>query len=64
MCLCVYVCLSAHAILAVRTIKTIMEDAIVLTVRFVAILKWNFSYNCLILKLEHFFTSLGRGGHF
>ena len=38
-----YVCLSAHAILAVRAIKSITKDAIVLSVSFAAILKWRFS---------------------
>ena len=42
-CVCMYVCLSAHAILAVRTIRSITKDAIVLNVRFAAILKWRFS---------------------
>ena len=41
-CVCLYVCLSAHAILAVRAIKSITKDAIVLSVRFAAILKWRF----------------------
>ena len=55
-----YVCLSEHAILAVRAIRSIKKDAIVLSVRFVAILKWRFSLNCLIRKLEHFsLTSAG-----
>ena len=36
---CMYVCLSAHAILAVRAIRSITKDAIVLRVRFAAILK-------------------------
>ena len=36
---CMCVCLSAHAILAVRAIKSIMKDTIVLSVRFAAILK-------------------------
>ena len=40
---CLSVCLSGHAILAVRAIKSIMKDTIVLSVRFVAILKWRFS---------------------
>ena len=53
--LCVCVCLSAHAILAVRAIKRITKDTIVLNVRFAAILKWCFSLNCLIQKLEHFY---------
>ena len=37
------VCLSAHAILAVRATKSITKDTIVLSVRFAAILKWRFS---------------------
>ena len=40
---CVFVCLSAHAILAVRAIKSITKDTIVLSVRFAVILKWRFS---------------------
>ena len=57
---CVSVCLSAHAILAVRVIKSIMKDTIVLSVRFAAILKRCFSLNCLIRKLERFpLTSAG-----
>ena len=46
--------------MAVRAIKSIMNDTIVLSVRFTAILKWYFSLNCLIRKLEHFLlTSAG-----
>ena len=40
---CLYVCLSEHAILAVRAIRSITKDAIVLSVRFAAILKRRFS---------------------
>ena len=40
MYVCICVCLSAHAILVVRAIRSIMKDAVVLSVRFVAILKW------------------------
>ena len=40
---CLSLCLSAHAILAVRTTKSITKDTIVLSVRFEAILKWRFS---------------------
>ena len=40
---CHSVCLSRHAILAVRAIKSIMKDTIVLSARFEAILKWRFS---------------------
>ena len=43
MYVCMYVCLSEHAILAVRAIKSITKDAIVLSVRFAAILKRCFS---------------------
>ena len=54
------VCLSEHAILAVRAIRSITKDAIMLSVRFAAILKRRFSYNCLIGKLERFLlTSAG-----
>ena len=47
-CVCLYVCLSAYAILAyailaVRVIKSITKDTIVLSVRFAAKLKWRFS---------------------
>ena len=42
-CVCTSVCLSAHAILAVRATKSITKDTIVLSVRFAAILKWRFS---------------------
>ena len=52
--LCVSVCLSAHAILAVRAINSIMKDSILLSVRFAAISKWRFSLNCLIRKLDVF----------
>ena len=41
-CVCLYVYLSAHAVLAVRAIRTITKDAIVLSIRFAAILKWRF----------------------
>ena len=45
LCVCVSVCLyvRTHAILAVRAIRSITKDAIVLSVRFVAILKRRFS---------------------
>ena len=38
----VCVCMSEHAILAVRAIRNITKDAIVLSVRFAAMLKWRF----------------------
>ena len=60
-CVCVSVCLSGHAILAVCVIKSIMKDTVVLSVRFAEILKRRFSLNCLIRKLEHFLlTSAGE----
>ena len=40
-CVCI-ICLSAHAIPAVRAIISITKDAIVLSVRFAAILRWRF----------------------
>ena len=43
MYVCMYVCLSEHAILAVHAIRSITKDAIVLSVRFAAILKRRFS---------------------
>ena len=42
-CVCLYVCLSEHAILAVRAVRSVTKDAIVLSVRFAAILKRRFS---------------------
>ena len=56
----VCVCLSADAILAVHAIKSIMNETIVLSIRFAVILKCCFSLNYLIRKLEHFLlTSAG-----
>ena len=43
MYVCMYVGLSEHAILAVRAVRSITKDAIVLSVRFAAILKRRFS---------------------
>ena len=54
---CLYVCLSEYAILAVRAVRSITKDAIVLSVRFAAILKLPYS------KVRASFTHLGRGGH-
>ena len=59
-CVCVSVWLSEHAILAVRAIRSITKDAIVLSIRFAAILKKRVFLNCLIRKLERFsLTSAG-----
>ena len=55
-----YVCLSEHAILAVRAVRSVTKDAIVLSIRFAAILKRREVLNCLIRKLERFsLTSAG-----
>ena len=61
MYVCMYVCLSEHAILAVRAIRSITKDAIVLSVRFAAILKRRFSLNCLIRKLERLLKPVHTG---
>ena len=61
---CLYVCLSAHAILAVRAVRSITKDAIVLSVRFAAILiKKAFFLKLPYSKVRASFTHLGRGGH-
>ena len=62
-CVCVYVCLSAHAILAVRAIRSITRNAIVLSVRFAAILKLCFPLKLSYSKVRASFTHLGSGGH-
>ena len=49
-CVCLYVCLSEHAILAVRAVRSITKDAIVLTVRFAAMLKRRFSYKIALFE--------------
>ena len=63
MYVCMYVCLSEHAILAVRVVRSITKDAIVLSVRFTAILKKAFFLKLSYSKVRAFFTHLGRGGH-
>ena len=60
---CMYVCLSEHAILAVRAVRSITKDAIMLSVRFAAILKRRFLLKLSYSKVRAFFTHLGRGGH-
>ena len=60
---CMYVCLSEHAILAVRAVRSITKDAIVLSVRFAAIFKKAFFLKLSYSKVRAFFTHLGRGGH-
>ena len=57
------VCLSEHAILAVRAVRNITEDAIVLSVRFAAILKRRVFFKLPYSKVRASFTHLGRGGH-
>ena len=62
---CLSVCLyfRTHAILAVRAVRSITKDAIVLSVRFAAILKKAFFLKLSYSKVRAFFTHLGRGGH-
>ena len=56
-CICVSVCLYAHAILAVRAIKSIMKDTIG-NIKMAFFLKLTYS------KVRaFFFTYHGRGGH-
>ena len=60
MYVCMYVYLSAPAILGVRAIKSIMKDVIALSIRFTAILikMACFFLNCLIRKLERLLFTL------
>ena len=51
--------LSEHAILAVRAIRSITKDAIVLSVNIKKVFFLKLSY----LKIRTFFTHLGGGGH-
>ena len=59
---CMYVC-HAHAILAVRAIKSVTKDTVVLKVRFAAIVIMAFFLKLSYLKVRASFTHLGRGGH-
>ena len=61
---CLSVCLSAHTLLAVRAAKSITKDTIVLSIRFAAILKWRFSLNCLIRKLERLLLTSAGAANF
>ena len=65
LCLCLSVCMSVRTryLLAVRAIRSITKDAIVLSVRFAAILKKAFFLKLSYSKVRAFFTHLGRGGH-
>ena len=58
-CMYVCVCLSAHAILAVRAIK----NTFVLSSKFAAILTMAFFFKLFYSKVRAFFTYLGWGGH-
>ena len=63
LCVCMYVC-HAHAILAVRAIKSVMKDTVVLNVRFAAIIIIKaFFLKLSYSKVRASFTHLGRGGH-
>ena len=64
MYVCVCVCLSAHAILAVRAIKSVTKDTVALNVRFPAIIIiMAFFLKLSYSKVRASFTHLGRGGH-
>ena len=54
---CMYVC-HAHAILAVRAIKSVTKDKICSNIIMAFFLKLSYS------KVRASFTHLGRGGHF
>ena len=65
-CVRVYVCvcLSEHAILTVRAIRSITKKAIVLSVRFaVIIIQKAFFLKLSYSKVRKFFTHFGRDGH-
>ena len=63
LCVCMYVC-HAHAILAVRAIKSVTKDTVVLNVRFAAIIIiMAFFFKLSYSKVRASFTHLGRGGH-
>ena len=58
------VCLSAHAILAVRAIKSVTKDTAVLNVRFAAIIIiMAFFFKLSYSKVRASFTHHGRVGH-
>ena len=58
-----YVC-HAHAILAVRAIKSVTKDTVVLNVRFAAIIIiMAFFLKLSYSKVRPSFTHLGRDGH-
>ena len=59
---CMYVC-HAHAILAVRAIKSVTKDTIVLNVRFAGNIIMVFFLKLSYSKVRASFTHLGRGGH-
>ena len=62
---CLYVCLSEHAILAVRAVRSITKDAIVRRVKrqICGNIKMAFFLKLPYSKVRASFTHLGRGGH-
>ena len=62
-CVCLYVCLSAHAILAVRTIKQYNERCHCVKRQIYSNIKRAFSLKLSYSKVRASFTHLGRGGH-
>ena len=57
---CLYVCLSEHAILAVRAVRSITKDASWFQI--CGNIKKAFFLKLSYLKVRAFFTHLGRGG--
>ena len=58
-----YVCLSEHIILAVRAVRSITKDAIVLKRQICGNIKKAFFLKLPYSKVRASFTHLGRGGH-
>ena len=61
-CVCLYVCLSAHAILAVQAIRSITKDTCVKR-QICGNTKMAFFFKLSYSKVRACFTYLGRGGH-
>ena len=61
--MCVSVCLSAHAILAVRAIKSYNERYHRVKRQICGNIKMAFFFKLSYSKVRAFFTYLGRGGH-
>ena len=62
-CVCLYVCLSAHVILAVRAIKKYNERCHRVKRQICGNIKMAFSFQLSYSKVRASFAHLGRGGH-